>query len=93
MEHCAHSRHFGRFLLVRCGIAGADTSYIVIAKRELTVANAFTSISLFTMLRAPLNVLPTFVGTALVALTADCLLVAGGSLRQAYRGFPERGRG
>jgi hypothetical protein len=33
----------------------------VIAKRELTVAIAFTSISLFSMLRMPLNIIPTFV--------------------------------
>ncbi|WVQ63190.1 uncharacterized protein L199_001341 [Kwoniella botswanensis] len=35
--------------------------YIVIAKRELTVSVAFTAISLFSMLRMPLNVIPTFV--------------------------------
>nr|XP_019008083.1 ATP-binding cassette transporter [Kwoniella pini CBS 10737]OCF46864.1 ATP-binding cassette transporter [Kwoniella pini CBS 10737] len=34
--------------------------YIVIAKRELTVSVAFTAISLFSMLRMPLNVIPTF---------------------------------
>ncbi|KAK8850432.1 hypothetical protein IAR55_004350 [Kwoniella newhampshirensis] len=34
--------------------------YIVIAKRELTVSIAFTAISLFGMLRMPLNIIPTF---------------------------------
>jgi hypothetical protein len=36
-------------------------SYIVIAGRELTVSVAFTSISLFSMLQMPLNVIPTYV--------------------------------
>ncbi|KAK4688623.1 hypothetical protein P7C73_g1481, partial [Tremellales sp. Uapishka_1] len=35
--------------------------FIVIEKRELTVSVAFTSISLFSMLRMPLNVIPTFI--------------------------------
>ena len=39
-------------------------SYIVIEKRDLTVSVAFTSISLFSMLQLPLNVIPTYVGTA-----------------------------
>lgn len=39
----------------------ADNSYIVIMKRDLTVSVAFTAISLFSMLRLPLNVIPTFV--------------------------------
>ena len=36
-------------------------SYIFIAQRELTVSIAFTAISLFSMVRQPLNVIPTFV--------------------------------
>jgi len=36
-------------------------SYIVVAKKELTVSIAFTAISLFSMLRMPLNVIPTYV--------------------------------
>ncbi|ORX41111.1 hypothetical protein BD324DRAFT_613230 [Kockovaella imperatae] len=35
--------------------------FIVIEKKELTVSVAFTSISLFTMLRLPLNVIPTYI--------------------------------
>lgn len=37
------------------------TSFIVFMKRDLTVSIAFTSISLFSMLRMPLNVIPTYV--------------------------------
>lgn len=33
-------------------------------KQELTVSVAFTAISLFSMLRMPLNVIPTFVSTS-----------------------------
>lgn len=36
-------------------------SFIFIAQRELTVSVAFTAISLFSMVRMPLNVIPTFV--------------------------------
>ena len=36
-------------------------SFIFIAQRELTVSVAFTAISLFSMVRQPLNVIPTFV--------------------------------
>lgn len=36
-------------------------SYIVIEKRDLTVSVAFTAISLFTMLRLPLNIIPSYV--------------------------------
>lgn len=46
-------------------------SYIVIAQRELTVSVAFTAISLFTMLRMPLNVIPTYVGVWHCSLEAD----------------------
>ncbi|OCF31742.1 ATP-binding cassette transporter [Kwoniella heveanensis BCC8398] len=35
--------------------------YIAIEKRELTVSVAFTAISLFSMLRLPLNVIPSFI--------------------------------
>lgn len=41
--------------------ADAYLSFIFIAQRELTVSVAFTAISLFTMVRMPLNVIPTFV--------------------------------
>ena len=41
--------------------AATDGIYIVIEKRDLRVSVAFTSISLFSMLRLPLNVIPTFV--------------------------------
>ncbi|WVR08508.1 hypothetical protein IAU60_005563 [Kwoniella sp. DSM 27419] len=44
--------------------------YIVIEKRELTVSVAFTAISLFQMLRMPLNVIPTFVVMLLQAHVA-----------------------
>ncbi|ORY29629.1 putative ATP-binding cassette transporter protein YOR1 [Naematelia encephala] len=36
-------------------------SFIVIEKKELTTSVAFTSISLFTMLRMPLNIIPVYV--------------------------------
>ena len=44
--------------------------YIVIAKQELTVAVAFTSISLFSMLRMPLNAIPTFLVWILQSLVS-----------------------
>ncbi|EIW69963.1 hypothetical protein TREMEDRAFT_38635 [Tremella mesenterica DSM 1558] len=44
--------------------------YIVIEKRELTVSVAFTSVSLFTMLRMPLNILPTFIVMILNAMVS-----------------------
>lgn len=47
-------------------------------KRDLTVSVAFTAISLFSMLRMPLNVIPTFVSAVLVihlAVEADTQVV------------------
>ncbi|WVQ85985.1 hypothetical protein IAT38_008153 [Cryptococcus sp. DSM 104549] len=44
--------------------------YIVIEKRELTVSVAFTAISLFSMLRMPLNVIPTYVVIILQSLVS-----------------------
>ncbi|TYJ55637.1 hypothetical protein B9479_003669 [Cryptococcus floricola] len=44
--------------------------FIVIEKRELTVSVAFTAISLFTMLRLPLNIIPTYVVVLLQALVS-----------------------
>ncbi|WVQ70586.1 hypothetical protein IAR50_000105 [Cryptococcus sp. DSM 104548] len=44
--------------------------YIVIEKRELTVSVAFTAISLFTMLRLPLNIIPTYVVVLLQSLVS-----------------------
>ncbi|WVF67988.1 hypothetical protein IAT40_002750 [Kwoniella sp. CBS 6097] len=41
--------------------------YIAIEKRELTVSVAFTAISLFSMLRLPLNVIPSFIVVILQA--------------------------
>ncbi|WRT70588.1 uncharacterized protein IL334_007586 [Kwoniella shivajii] len=46
------------------------TCYIFVAKRELTVSVAFTAISLFSMLRMPLNVIPTFVVIILQSLVS-----------------------
>lgn len=46
------------------------SSFIVIAKRELTVSIAFTAISLFTMVRMPLNIIPTYVVFILQALVS-----------------------
>lgn len=36
-------------------------SYVLVAKQDLTVSVAFTAISLFGMLRMPLNFIPVFV--------------------------------
>nr|ODN96123.1 ATP-binding cassette transporter [Cryptococcus depauperatus CBS 7855] len=44
--------------------------YIVIEKRDLTVSVAFTAISLFTMLRLPLNIIPTYVVIILQSLVS-----------------------
>jgi hypothetical protein len=66
-------------------------SYIFIAQRELTVSVAFTAISLFSMVRMPLNVIPTFVSSPLPCNRAT--LIPGGvyppsaRLGQANRGL------
>jgi hypothetical protein len=58
---CAHFCHTRVLFLVSVAVGMTDNSYIVIEKRELTVSVAFTAISLFSMLRTPLNIIPTFV--------------------------------
>ncbi|OWZ59696.1 ATP-binding cassette transporter [Cryptococcus neoformans c45] len=45
-------------------------SYIVIEKRDLTVSVAFTAISLFTMLRLPLNIIPSYIVVILQSLVS-----------------------
>jgi hypothetical protein len=50
-------------------------SYIFIAQRELTVSVAFTAISLFSMVRMPLNVIPTFVSPTFTSYRA--ILIPG----------------
>jgi hypothetical protein len=63
-------------------------SYIFIAQRELTVSIAFTAISLFSMVRMPLNVIPTFVSARLqytsAQLIVGCVHLASPRLGQAY---------
>ncbi|KGB75304.2 ATP-binding cassette transporter [Cryptococcus deuterogattii R265] len=44
--------------------------YIVIEKRDLTVSVAFTAISLFTMLRLPLNIIPSYIVIILQSLVS-----------------------
>ena len=89
--HRAHSGHSHLLLLVSCLGKLMDqltSSFIVIEKRELTVSVAFTSVSLFTMLRMPLNVLPTFVRSylhILFPLTPDCHDPQRARLAQAHR--------
>lgn len=70
----------------------AENSYIVVAKEELTVAVAFTAISLFAMLRMPLNVVPTYVRTKSPTRRGPCLMAdrhhhADTRVDQAYRRF------
>lgn len=45
-------------------------AYVVVAQRELTVSIAFTAISLFTMVRMPLNTIPTFIVWALQTMVS-----------------------
>lgn len=44
--------------------------YIIIEKRDLTVSVAFTAISLFTMLRLPLNIIPSYIVVILQSLVS-----------------------
>lgn len=70
-------------------------SYIVIEKRDLTVSVAFTAISLFTMLRLPLNIIPSYVSicdpfpkSLGTNTSADRGNIAVFGVCSAYRGFP-----
>lgn len=78
-------------------------SYTVIAGKPLTVATAFTAISLFSYLQEPMMALPNQVLTMLHGPSplsdnlpaADFIHIGSNSLRQyaAYREVPRRGRG
>lgn len=56
------------------------TSYIYIAKKELTISVAFTALALFNMLRTPLNAVPMFI---------VWILQAGVSVRRTQDYFEE----
>jgi hypothetical protein len=72
LEHCPSPGH--PHLVLQASLFFIEivtrliVSYIFIAQRELTVSVAFTAISLFSMVRMPLNVIPTFVSPPLPPL-------------------------
>ncbi len=83
MEHNPDNGHPAVLLFVRMrrsmpSLRLTRNSYIVIEKRELTVSVAFTSISLFTMVRMPLNIIPTYVSVAILCRNESSLTAVGG---------------